>query len=314
MPAGTEEWHLGEQGQSDAPFREATLRPLHLHVVSEMRPPPWLPCRRGGQQHPGAAGHLSWTVHGSIHRRAHPGLKHVQRTLRWLSIRANTALANPNLRRALFCCDRPECPRAARADCHAADILHAAGRRHWFNPDAPSPAATDTTRSRLDPAQAASILKAAGYTWSTNHRARQAGAGLRPPDGKTGSGHHVAGTSGGSRSGGATAARFDREVRPLPRNPDGRRPASPSDIRFAVFNDGEYDLAIVGWRLSAYPGYLCDWFGQGIHSGTRMSQIQSACQHLTPPATSTARRQVFADPIAPGAEPAVHSALFRRYL
>ena len=27
-----------------------------------------------------------------------------------------------------------------------------------------------------------------------------------------------------------------------------------------VYGSGNYDLAILGWHLSAYPSYLCEWF------------------------------------------------------
>jgi ABC-type transport system substrate-binding protein len=55
---------------------------------------------------------------------------------------------------------------------------------------------------------------------------------------------------------------------------------SQDHLRYAVFQDGSYDLAIVGWRLSAYPGYLCDWFGEGNPFRYESSPIISSCQAL----------------------------------
>jgi ABC-type transport system substrate-binding protein len=72
------------------------------------------------------------------------------------------------------------------------------------------------------------------------------------------------------------------------------QPASPSEVRFAVFNDRKYDMAILGWRLSAYPGYLCDWFGAGNPFGVRDAQIGSACQAFGSTSDlGAARSQVF---------------------
>ena len=59
------------------------------------------------------------------------------------------------------------------------------------------------------------------------------------------------------------------------------QPASPAAIRFALFNSHNYDMAIVGWRLSAYPGYLCDWFGDGNPFGYNIPQVRSDCAQLS---------------------------------
>jgi hypothetical protein len=30
---------------------------------------------------------------------------------------------------------------------------------------------------------------------------------------------------------------------------------------YAVYSSQKYDMALMGWRLSEYPAYLCEWFG-----------------------------------------------------
>ena len=32
------------------------------------------------------------------------------------------------------------------------------------------------------------------------------------------------------------------------------------ELLYVVYGSGDYDMALLGWRLSAYPSYLCDWF------------------------------------------------------
>jgi ABC-type transport system substrate-binding protein len=34
-----------------------------------------------------------------------------------------------------------------------------------------------------------------------------------------------------------------------------------NDIVYAVYSSQKYDMALMGWRLSEYPAYLCGWFG-----------------------------------------------------
>lgn len=34
-----------------------------------------------------------------------------------------------------------------------------------------------------------------------------------------------------------------------------------SDVMFRVYDSGEFDMAILGWRLARVPSYLCEWFG-----------------------------------------------------
>lgn len=52
------------------------------------------------------------------------------------------------------------------------------------------------------------------------------------------------------------------------------------DVNFAVFSSHQYDMALLGWRVSEYPGYLCDWFTDGNPFGYHSDRIQSACAAL----------------------------------
>ena len=36
---------------------------------------------------------------------------------------------------------------------------------------------------------------------------------------------------------------------------------SLNDAVYAVYSSQKYDMALMGWRLSEYPAYLCEWFG-----------------------------------------------------
>ena len=52
------------------------------------------------------------------------------------------------------------------------------------------------------------------------------------------------------------------------------------EMNYAVFSSGQFDMAILGWRVSEYPGYLCDWFGDGNPFHYDGSRLKSACDAL----------------------------------
>jgi len=51
-------------------------------------------------------------------------------------------------------------------------------------------------------------------------------------------------------------------------------------ILYAVYGNGDYDMAILGWRLSKFPGYLCDWASQGNPFGYDGAKVKPACEAL----------------------------------
>jgi ABC-type transport system substrate-binding protein len=68
----------------------------------------------------------------------------------------------------------------------------------------------------------------------------------------------------------------------------------PASLQYAVYSSQKYDMALVGWRLSEYPGYLCEWFGVGARFENPASRLGSACEALAlEPDLEAARVQVF---------------------
>jgi hypothetical protein len=66
------------------------------------------------------------------------------------------------------------------------------------------------------------------------------------------------------------------------------------DIRYAVYSSGDYDMAIIGWRLSEYPGYLCDWFQISSPFDYGSQNLQAACNSFNSTADlETARQAAF---------------------
>lgn len=192
---------------------------------------------------------------------------------------ANKALSDPALRRALFC----SIDRAALARALGAVPLLA------FIPDQSSPFDPGTTvscgagsdpLSAFDSSRAVVILKAAGYTWAAEPSGAQSGLGLMQPGGqRVPPVALLAPPAQADPTAAAAAQAFQQSARYLG-IALSVQPASPADIRFALFNDHAYDMALVGWRLSRYPGYLCDWFGAGNPFGYGDDALGPSCQAL----------------------------------
>ena len=51
-------------------------------------------------------------------------------------------------------------------------------------------------------------------------------------------------------------------------------------VLYAVYGKGDYDMAILGWRLSKFPGYLCDWVSEENPFGYHGSRLVSGCEAL----------------------------------
>ncbi len=192
---------------------------------------------------------------------------------------SSPGLADPILRRALFCAiDRNSFTSTLGMLPLASFILPGDGV--WASPkDAICGEGYDPLTS-FNASKAAAILKTAGYTWKREPAGGQAGTGLTQPDGRKVPAMSLLGPS---EEFDPQAAQAGMAVEASARYlgiPLTFEPTSPADIRFAVFNTRNYDMAIIGWRLSAYPGYLCDWFGPGNPFGYQDGQIASACTAL----------------------------------
>lgn len=69
---------------------------------------------------------------------------------------------------------------------------------------------------------------------------------------------------------------------------------SSEELRYAIFSSGEYDLAIIRYRLSAYPGYLCEWFQQPGAFAYASERLSAACATMGSTADlETARQAAF---------------------
>jgi ABC-type transport system substrate-binding protein len=206
---------------------------------------------------------------------------------------SRSPLADPALRLALFCSvDRGQLARDLLVAPFASFVP---GNGAWEDPMPTGPCRDGyDSLKRFDRTKAVSILKAAGYTWSMEPADGQAGTGLTRPDGQPFLPLVLLAPSEEADPQTAKAAHFVELSARYLGIPVTIRFSDTVDIRFAVFNDRDYDMAILGWRLSAYPSYLCDWFGAANAFGYSNPQISADCGALS--ATSnlgSARKLIF---------------------
>jgi ABC-type transport system substrate-binding protein len=57
-----------------------------------------------------------------------------------------------------------------------------------------------------------------------------------------------------------------------------------NDIIYAVYSSQKYDMALMGWRLSEYPSYLCEWANGGgnnlLFAARTSNRFIAACDAL----------------------------------
>jgi len=146
--------------------------------------------------------------------------------------------------------------------------------------------------SREQKIQAAvEILKSAGYSWRQEPTTEQAGDGLFLPDGKIFPSVTLLVTPSGYRANAASSTQQQLQYLGIPLV---IQESTPETFRYAVYSTGDFELAILGWRLSAYPGYLCDWFQVPSPFAYNGDRLKSACDALNATADlETARQSAF---------------------
>ncbi|MEW6401346.1 MAG: ABC transporter substrate-binding protein [Chloroflexota bacterium] len=165
-------------------------------------------------------------------------------------------LADPTFRAALSCTIRS----SSRNGTIQLDGFVLPGNALWLNTAALTPCA-GIGDSILQMDRAVDLLGSAGYSWEVEPTPDQLGQGLHLPNGQAFPALILLSPS----------EEFDPlQAREAARIEDAARRlgisltveyVSPQDLRYAVFSAQNYDMAIMGWRLSLYPGYLCEWFG-----------------------------------------------------
>ncbi|GAB4505454.1 MAG: hypothetical protein Fur0043_24490 [Anaerolineales bacterium] len=200
----------------------------------------------------------------------------LSRSARFLALnQANPYLAEPALRQALACVVDSESLAQALGEQTfplSAFVLDGA----WRAEEESLPCAGLSADMRLS--EAMRLLKSAGYAWAGQPSTAPKEGTLLAPDGRpmprltllTPAEDGLRAQA--ARQVARQVASFGLEVQVQEVDWD--------TLWYAVYGSGSYDLALLGWRLSRYPAYLCEWFTSGgqnpfAYNGSR---LRSACE------------------------------------
>ncbi len=125
---------------------------------------------------------------------------------------------------------------------------------------------------------AVTILQAASYSWLQKPTPAQAGTGLTLPNGKLFPPVTLLTTKPDydAQIGYSYAAGLMQNLG-IPVTVEN---TDPDTLRYAVFSSHQFDMALLEYNVSEYPGYLCDWFKDGNPFGYHSDRLQSACEAL----------------------------------
>jgi ABC-type transport system substrate-binding protein len=155
------------------------------------------------------------------------------------------------------------------------------GNNFWIYPDANTPC-SDLTDANIELRwpRIVEILKSAGYAWEQEPGRDSPGSGLVMPNGQAVPSVKMLGLSEDVVT---TQPMTDNYIAESARKlglPITVEYGSPADIRYEVFSSKNYDMAVLNWNLSLYPGYLCDWFGAGGQFEYGRESLRSECAAL----------------------------------
>ncbi|MBI3160962.1 MAG: hypothetical protein HYZ23_00550 [Chloroflexi bacterium] len=173
---------------------------------------------------------------------------------------SNTFLADPAFRAALDCMIDRDRLAGDTLQGRAAPLDHFVLSYQWHDPAVQSPCAGFDASSRIG--RAGQILTDAGYSWTHEPNAEHAGQGLMVNGRAFPTVTLLAPFEEQEPMRNRAAYHIAERAQYVGLNVTVRE-MSVDDILYRVFSSQKYDMALIGWRLSEYPAYLCEWVAGG---------------------------------------------------
>jgi|SRR5271157_1130174 len=204
---------------------------------------------------------------------------------------SNPALNNSSLRQALACMiDSESLVNQLNGQVVLLPSFTALNESFFKNLSALIPCDGLDQASRLS--QAVEILQSAGYRWEMEPAENANGEGFTMPNSEAFPSVNLLVLS--SETLHTHAEGYIEQRMHLLGIPSVASDTAADAFHFAVFSSRQYDMAILGWGVSKYPGYLCDWFKDGNPFGYQSNRLQSACEALNSTSDlSTAQKDVY---------------------
>jgi peptide/nickel transport system substrate-binding protein len=186
---------------------------------------------------------------------------------------ANPYLADVALRKAIACLLAPE-ELIKHLNGEAAALTGFTLEGSWHESAATLPCQGESSETRL--AKAIQLLKAAGYTWEQEPGPAAGPIGLKTPDGSMLPAFNLLAPATEYDSLRASTAVFIAQQAQLLGINVKVQLSEMDAVLYAVYGSRDYDMALLGWQLSSYPDYMCDWFipaGENLfaYGGSRLA-------------------------------------------
>ncbi len=171
----------------------------------------------------------------------------------------NTQLADPAFRAALSCMIDRNMLTTDVLQNKAAPLDSFVLSSQWHDPNLKDACAGMDKSTRIE--RAVKLLKDAGYSWAQEPNAKSAGQNLLMPNGEAFPKVSLTAPSKEEDALRYAAAQYVAEQAQYMGISFAVREMSIDDVIYAVYSSQKYDMALMGWRLSEYPAYLCEMFG-----------------------------------------------------
>jgi peptide/nickel transport system substrate-binding protein len=143
-------------------------------------------------------------------------------------------------------------------------------------------------------AYAVQLLKDAGYSWAQEPAAKNAGQKIYMSNGEVFPKVTLLAPSKEEDALRYAAAKYIAEQAQYLGVPFAVQETGLNDIVYTVFSSQKYDMVLMGWRLSEYPAYLCEWFGGENPFLYESNRLEVVCEALKAESNLEVARQAVA--------------------
>lgn len=202
----------------------------------------------------------------------------------------NPRLADPSLRSALNCMIDRSALTAEVLQNKAMPFERFVLSSQWHDAETKDPCSGMDRPARIE--YAVQLLKSAGYSWSVEPGIDSAGQGLLLSTGEAFAAIGLLAPVEEEDALRSAAARYVAGQAQYLGVPVIVQEMSLGEVVYAVYSSQKYDTALIGWRLSEHPAYLCEWVGGEnpfLYNGSR---FQPACDALAIESEMDAARQL----------------------
>jgi ABC-type transport system substrate-binding protein len=206
----------------------------------------------------------------------------------------NIYLADPSFRSALACMIDRNALAADVLQNKAAPLDSFVLSSQWHDAGLKTACADMDQSARV--AYAVQLLKDAGYSWVQEPNAGDAGQKLLMSNGDAFPKVTLLAPLKEQDALRYAAAKYVAGQAQVLGIPFAVQEVELNDAVYAVYSSQKYDMALIGWRLSEYPAYLCEWFGeQNLFFAERNSdRLRAVCEAFKAESNLDAARQAVA--------------------